>query len=709
MERVGQVSKNASALIMSKLVTSSLFFLLAIFINKQLGPKYAGVYAYGYTLYTMFQVLPDFGIGNISVRDISQNHQRVRKYFPNVVNLRLRLAGLAFVLITITNIAGTLIQRSDPLSGPRFWVVLAISFCLLVEQPFSNSLAENFIGLEKLTTVAYVYLIMGILRVTVSFFVVSQISAHPSTSEAVRVLVLLMVTYIGTMIYSIIHFFIVYRRTLATLEAPPAGKFEKALAEAIGVRPPGQGGFGRAIVADYSLKSMSGVPKRGIFTLDDLKEPDEIPLEWMPHLSRRMGPLKRGNTPRSTPGTDHNSGDAKKSRRTTVFDKNSAACASSVGHAGNMKRKPTPDEKKECSGLIPPDVPGGPVSAGSESDANNLSRTQQPAKKTEAVYTGRRGFIEKKEASMPDRYLKKGESKKATSPELMSNKELRRYLLVNAWPLAVVSLGVAIYASLDVPILAWIKGNTSVGLYNAGSMFAKAFAFLTLAVNMAVLPAVSVVGGKYPERLGKIWEKLLLYAFVVTMPLAVIIPVIARPVLLVQKHQFSQAWIVVWLTMAAMCFTVMTAISFPFFVVINKQKRITTVVMISIVLKAALNLILIPLFDFRGAAITALTSEAAAFSLIYFLLSRELRYRSAFPRLVPLPVISWGILYITWFGLYRFVFSAKHFYQKLSGSAVSAISISAAVFLVYVITVILTRTISKPGLNELNQLLKVEG
>ncbi len=709
MERVGQVSKNASALILSKLVTSSLFFLLAIFINKQLGPKYAGVYAYGYTLYTMFQVLPDFGIGNISVRDVSQDHRRVRKYFPNVVSLRLRLAVLAFVLITITNFIGMLIQRSDPLSGPRFWVVLAISFCLLVEQPFSNSLAENFIGLEKLTTVAYVYLIMGILRVAVSFFVVSQVGANPTKDAAVRALVLLMLTYIGTMIYSIIHFYIIYRRTLSTLEAPPARELDKALAEAIVVRAPGHGSYGRAIVADYSLKDMTGDYQKGVFVPDDLKEPDEIPLEWKSHLSRKMGPLKNMPRPQALMTFKERRANGEERHELVRREKEEEA-------TGRLRSQETREGKAPIGryGKLELKIGDKNITDEASLEAAEASpptetKNQQPPRASGAQTKGVGSSLSTKDTVATALYLKKGESRKAASPELMTGPQLRRYLLVNAWPLAVVSLGVAIYASLDVPILAWIKGNASVGLYNAGSMFAKAFAFLTLAVNMAVLPAVSVVGGKYPERLGRVWEKLLRYSFVLTIPLAVIIPILARPILLVQKHQFSEAWVVVWLTMAAMCFTIMTAISFPFFVVINRQKRITSIVLVSLILKAVLNLILIPLFDFRGAAITALLSEASVFLLIYFLLSGELKYRPELLKILPAPVISWGTLYLTWFGLTRFVFTGKQFVDKLSGSAIGALSTSAAVLLTYAVAVTVTRTLSKSGINELNQLLKVEG
>ena len=104
MERVSRVSKNAVALITAKLVTSGLSFFMAIIINKQLGPVLVGVYNYAFVIYMIFQVLPDFGIGNISIRDVSQDNSKLDYYFKNVVGLRMILGLGAFILLTAINL-----------------------------------------------------------------------------------------------------------------------------------------------------------------------------------------------------------------------------------------------------------------------------------------------------------------------------------------------------------------------------------------------------------------------------------------------------------------------------------------------------------------------------------------------------------------------------------------------------------------------------
>jgi O-antigen/teichoic acid export membrane protein len=225
MERVSRLSKNTAALVSARIVTSALTFALAIIINRNLGPEMAGIYTYAFTLYTIFQVIPDFGIGNISIRDISQDTSRMRRYFNNIVSLRLLLGLLAFGLLMLTNFISLALQGSGALAGDKFWVVFTIAFCLLIEQPFSNSLSENFIALERLGVVAFVYLIMGIMKVGMSIYVV--------TAGFENVLVYLILIYIITILYSIFHLYLLYRRVLKKAESLKAEISDMAMAEAV--------------------------------------------------------------------------------------------------------------------------------------------------------------------------------------------------------------------------------------------------------------------------------------------------------------------------------------------------------------------------------------------------------------------------------------------------------------------------------------------
>ena len=525
MERVGRLTRNTAALVAAKVVTSGLTFLLAIVINRNLGPERAGIYNYAFALYTILQVIPDFGLGNISIRDISQDDSRMRRYLANIVSIRLIFGCAAFALLMVINLVSAALQGGGGQGGEKFWVIFAISFSLLVEQPLSNSLAENFIALEKLVLVSGVYLVMGILRVGLSIYVISAGWSN--------ILVWLMLVYILTYIYSILHLYPLYRRLLRRREAAGRELRDYAAAEAL-LRAPEMGSEGpvEALLADYSYKAIAE---------------------------------------ESTPGEGKEAG----------------------GHKG---------VEAAASAVAPPPC-------------------ETAAVRRFAFFT--------------------------LDPALW------RYLLRSAWPLAVVAAGVVVYSGIDIPILSWLKGDSEVGLYGAAGMFAKAFVFLTLAINMAILPAVSKVAGKYPQRLGEIWERLLRYALLLIAPLVVILPVLARPVLVIQEHDFITAWHAAWLTMAAMNFTFMTAICFPFFIVIDRQKEISKLVVFSVILKAGLDFATIPFWGYTGAAITVLVSECVVFLILAWLLSRELAYRLNPVRLAGAPLLVTGTLYGASYALYR--------------------------------------------------------
>lgn len=572
MERVGKVSKNAAALVGARIVTSGLTFLLAIIINRDLGPEKAGIYNYAFAVYTIFMVLPDFGIGNISIRDIAQETSRLRRYFSNIVSLRLVLGILSFCLLVLYNFISLAFQSPNAIAGDKFWVVFTIAFCLMIEQPFSNSLAESFIALERLTLVALVYLIMGALRVGLSIFVIVR--------DFDRVLVLLILIYLLTYLYSIAHFYAAYRRTLRTEEQQPRRIRDEAVAEAVThTGEPARDALLETLLADYYYAEASGEPEAG-----------------------------------------------------------------------------APREEEEHAAAAVPAVP----------------------EEREGAVARLWGFT--------------------------FDRDFWRYILLSAWPLAVVAAGVTIYATIDIPIISWIKGDTQVGLYAAAGMFAKAFIFLTLAINMAVLPAVSKVGGRYPQRLGEVWERLMRYSWILVIPLAVIVPILARPVLVLQEHRFIEAWPATWLTMAAMNFTFMTAISFPFFVVINRQKMITVVVAIGLGAKAVLNLLTIPFLGYIGAAITALVSEFLVFMLLYRSLSRELGHRVNLVRFAGAPLFTLGAMYGMAFGLHEILAVGK---DSFMSSLQFAFIISVALTILFVVMALATRMLNRKELQELNELLTV--
>lgn len=562
MERVGQVTRSASALIVAKLVTSVLSFLLAIVVNRNLGPQKAGIYVYAMALYIIFQVIPDFGLGNIFIRDVSPDQSRLREYLENIVVMRLGLGVISVVLLMFANVASTLLQHSDPLAGQRFWAVFVISFSLLLEQPFSNSMAEAFIALERQMTVAAVYLIMGFIRVALALYII--------LSGANHAIVLLVATYLVTILYSIGHFYWSYHR-------------------------------------------------------------------WV----RRHEPGAADVAPGQTPGQEAEAGEAEPLLEEGVV----ATAADPVLGEGVI------------AAAVEPEHP---------------------------------------------------ESERVVAPKGKLDFNLWRYLLRSSWPLAIASAGVVIYAGMDIPLVSWIAGDKAVGLYNAGAMYCKSISFLLIAVNMALLPAISIVASKRPENLAELWRRLLRYALALVLPLSVIVPVLARPVLILQKHEYLQAWKVVWITMGAVNFTILTTISYLFFIVLDKQKKVVYIVFFGVVAKAVINVVTISLWGYTGAAVTLLVTEILGFCLVYYMLSREMDARISWSKFALAPLLTAGALYGTAFLLQKLFISHRTFTHAVLGSVSYAILIAAIIVVIYAGLAFATGVLSKSGLNELNELLKVE-
>jgi len=595
MERVGRVSKNAAALVGAKLVTSGLSFLLAIIINKELGPVKVGIYNYAFVLYTIFQVIPDMGIGNITIRDVSQDNTKLHYYYRNVVGLRILLGLGAFILLLITNVLTTAFQQPSALTWEKFWVVFTIAFCLLIEQPFSNTLAENFIALERLTVVALVYLVIGIMKVGLSIYVV--------LAGFSNVLVLLILVYILTYLYSIAHFYVIYRRLLGREGYLAQGAWEASAAKAVPIARETTG----ESVYDAMAEAITHTP--------------ELPAE--PAYETLVA--------------DYSYADLKK--------------------AEEAKMATAHDRESHVS----VEVDSSPAQAEEDARAKTIGQK--------------------------------------------FNMEFWRYLVRSAWPLAVVSAAITIYAVLDIPILSWIKGDKEVGLYSAAAMFAKAFVFLTIAINMAVLPAVSKVAGKYPEKLGELWERMLYYALVLVAPLVVLTPILARPFLILEGHDFIVALPAVWLTMAAMVFTFLTAITFPFFIAIDKQKIITKVVIAGLAIKTIMDLAAIFIWGYMGAAVVVIISEFIVFAILCSAFSREIKYKLNIMSFAGIPFLSLSVLYPVSILLQRFLVVGK---DTLSGSIFVAVIASAILLAIYLAIAFTTGMFSKDKLNRLNQLLKVE-
>jgi O-antigen/teichoic acid export membrane protein len=192
MNAVKNIAKNTIILGISQFITSIFGFVLLIYIARYLGEVDFGKYSFALSFTALFVIFADLGISNLIIREIARNKELASKYIINVSVIKLLLAFIVFIFIAVT------INLMDYPQDTTYVIYLfgiytiLTSFALTFKSIFQAFEKMEFIAavmiLEKILLVplvlfvftsgyglielAYVYVLVGIVNVTVSFFIV---------------------------------------------------------------------------------------------------------------------------------------------------------------------------------------------------------------------------------------------------------------------------------------------------------------------------------------------------------------------------------------------------------------------------------------------------------------------------------------------------------------------------------------------------------
>lgn len=105
MNNVKKIAKNTSILFISEILNKILTFAYTIFMVRHLGAEGFGMIAFAMAFTGIFAIFIDFGLSQLSVRDISRDISRANKYLSNVLSLKIILSVIiSLCIIIILNI-----------------------------------------------------------------------------------------------------------------------------------------------------------------------------------------------------------------------------------------------------------------------------------------------------------------------------------------------------------------------------------------------------------------------------------------------------------------------------------------------------------------------------------------------------------------------------------------------------------------------------
>lgn len=101
MPEAKTIARNTGILFVSETLTRMLAFLLVIFMARFLGDAETGKYFFAVSYISIFQVAADFGITTLMFRDVAADRKNTKKYFSNILALKLVLLFVVLILSLI--------------------------------------------------------------------------------------------------------------------------------------------------------------------------------------------------------------------------------------------------------------------------------------------------------------------------------------------------------------------------------------------------------------------------------------------------------------------------------------------------------------------------------------------------------------------------------------------------------------------------------
>lgn len=200
-----------------------------------------------------------------------------------------------------------------------------------------------------------------------------------------------------------------------------------------------------------------------------------------------------------------------------------------------------------------------------------------------------------------------------------------KILIEDSWPLALSSLGVAIYVKIDQIMLGQMIGEKVVGIYAAATRISEVWYFVPIAIVTSIFPTIlksrENCKFQYYQRLQKLYN---LMAFI-SIVIASLMTFVAEPIIVVlYGDAYRPAGIVLSIHIWASVPVFLGVASGNWFIAENLQRILLQKTFVGATSNVILNMIFIPKYEAVGAALATLVSYLMA-DVFYDVTRRDTR------------------------------------------------------------------------------------
>jgi O-antigen/teichoic acid export membrane protein len=226
-------------------------------------------------------------------------------------------------------------------------------------------------------------------------------------------------------------------------------------------------------------------------------------------------------------------------------------------------------------------------------------------------------------------------------PRPHADKSIAYRLLREAWPLALTGVLTSIYINVDRVLIKQLLGNASAGKYAVVVSISSALYFVPVAFGQSIFPSLVEArsdAALYHRRLQQAFDTLLWAAIGLALPITLFAePLMQRLYGAAYSGSGSALAILIWSAVV----TFLGLVTSYWLVAENLQRLYPIRIFASLCTSVALNLVLIPQWGIRGAAVATVTAQFVSSTIVYVFSSRTRLMVTMQLRALALPFRLW--------------------------------------------------------------------
>ncbi len=211
-------------------------------------------------------------------------------------------------------------------------------------------------------------------------------------------------------------------------------------------------------------------------------------------------------------------------------------------------------------------------------------------------------------------------------PHLDWDRKTGKWMLSTSFPLMINLMLATVFFRINVLLLKPMKGDMVVGYYSAALKYVDGLLIIPQYFTQAIFPLMSRYAATSRDSLMRAYVLSLRLLLIVALPIAAAMPFIAQGLILVLGggEYLPDSMIALQVIIWFLPFSFVNSVTQYVLIAIDQQRFLTRAFLIGVVFNIVANLLVIPAYSYRGAAVVTILSELVLLGPFYYAVRKHL-------------------------------------------------------------------------------------